>query len=133
VFANNLPEVMQFVFDHTTFDTDNAMDQGALEAYKPLGVESGNAFDAAKVTKLDGVLFREVAAEVAKWALTSQANPVFLARVMPQMFMPKGQIDRETEVAQSVIGPIGQPGPAISRLRPRTGSRWTNYTTMCCG
>ena len=26
------------------------------------------------------------------------------------MFMPKGQIDLETEVAESVIGLIGQPG-----------------------
>lgn len=109
VFANNLLEVMQFVFDHTTFDPNNAMDQAVLAAYKPLGVEPGKAFDAAKVAKLDGALFREVAAEVAKQQLASQADPVFLAHIIPQMFMPKGQIDLETEVAQSVIGPIGQP------------------------
>jgi hypothetical protein len=68
VFANNLLEVMQFVFNHTTF------------------------------------------AEVAKQALAGQSDPALQARVLPQMFMPKGQIDLETEVVQSVIGPIGQPG-----------------------
>lgn len=110
VFANNLLEVMQFVFNHTTFDPNNAMDQAVLAAYKPLGVEPGKAFDAAKAAKLDGALFCEVAAEVAKQVLAGQADPALLAHIVPQMFMPKGQIDLETEVAQSVIGPIGQPG-----------------------
>ena len=27
---------MQFVFNHTTFDLDNPMDQAVLAAYKPL-------------------------------------------------------------------------------------------------
>jgi hypothetical protein len=100
VFANNLLEVMPFVLNHTTFDPNNPMDQALLAAYKPLGVEPGKAFDAATTAKLDGALFREVA----------QADPVVQARIMPQMFMPKGQVDVETEVFQSVIGPIGQPG-----------------------
>ena len=110
VFANNLLEVMQFVFNHTTFDPNNAMDQAVLAAYKPLGVEPGKAFDAVKVAKLDGGMFREVATEVAKQVLAGQADPALQARVMPQMFLPKGQIDLETQVFQSVIGPIGQPG-----------------------
>ena len=110
VFANNLLEVMQFVFNHTTFDPNNAMDQVILEAYRPLCVRPGKVFDGATSVKLDGALLREVAAAVARQALASQADPEFLARIQPQMFMPKGQIDLETEVAQSVIGPIGQPG-----------------------
>jgi hypothetical protein len=110
VFANNLLEVMQFVFNHTTFDPNNAMDQAVLAAYKPLGVEPGKSFDAAKVAKLDGALFHEVAAEVAKQVLAGRSDPAFQARVMPQMFLPKGQVDLETEVLQSVIGPIGLPG-----------------------
>ena len=110
VFANNLLEVMQFVFNHTTFDPNNDMDQAVLAAYKPLGVEPSKAFDAAKVVKLDGALFREVAAEVAKQVLAHQADPAVQARTLPQLFMPKGQIDLETEIFQSVIGPIGQPG-----------------------
>ena len=110
VFAYNLLEVMQFVFNHTTFNPNNAMDQAVLAAYKPLGVEPGKAFDAAKVSKLDGTLFREVAAEVAKQALAGQSDPVIQARILPQLFLPKGQIDLETAVFQSVVGPVGQPG-----------------------
>ena len=110
VFAKNLLEVMQFVFNHTSFDPNNVMDQAVLAAYKPLGVAPGEAFDADKVAKLDGPLFREVAAEVAKQVLAGMADPILQARVMPQMFMPKGQVDLETQVIQSVIGPIGQPG-----------------------
>jgi len=110
VFEKNLLEVMQFVFNHTTFDVNNAMDQAVLAAYKPLGVEPGNVFDAAKVAKLDGVRFRKVADEVAKKALVDMSNPAVLAKVSPQMFMPKGQIDLETQVIQSVAGPIGLPG-----------------------
>jgi hypothetical protein len=111
VFANNLLEVMQFVFNHTTFDPNSVMDQALLAAYKPLGVEPGKVFDANSVAKLDGALFREVAAEIARHALEeNMTDPVLLARITPQFFMPKGQIDLETQVTQSVLGPIGLPG-----------------------
>jgi len=33
VFGNNLLEVMQFVFNHTTFDPNNPEDQAVLAAY----------------------------------------------------------------------------------------------------
>lgn len=49
LFATNLLDVMQFVFNHLTFDPKNGMDQAVLAAYKPLGVEPGKVFDAAKV------------------------------------------------------------------------------------
>jgi len=110
VYANNLLEVMQFVFNHTTFDLNNDLDQALLAAYKPLGVEPGKAFDASSVAKLDGEVFRKVATETARHALEdNMTDPVVLARVMPQLFMPKGQIDLETLVIQSVLGPIGLP------------------------
>ena len=109
VFADNLLEVMQFVFNHTTFDPDNAMDQALLAAYKPLGVEPANTFDAAKVANIDGELFRKVANEISQHALDNQTDPAAVSRVTPQMFMPKGQIDLETQVFQSVLGPIGLP------------------------
>ena len=109
VFATNLLEVMQFVFNHTTFDSHNAMDQAVLQAYKPLGVVPGKVFDAAKVTQLDGQRFRKVANEIAKKALVDMSNPAVLVQATPQMFMPKGQIDLETQVIQSVAGPIGLP------------------------
>ena len=109
VFENNLLEVMQFVFNHTTFDANDAMDQAILAAYKPLGVEPGKVFDASKVAKLDGVQLRKVADGVAKKALVDMSNPEVLARVSPQLAMPKGQIDLETLIIQSVVGPIGLP------------------------
>jgi hypothetical protein len=109
VFATNLLEVMQFIFNHTTFDLNNTMDQAVLAAYQLLGVDPGKVFDVAKVAKLDGAQFREVAAEVTKQALNDIMDPAVQARVMPQMFMPKGQIDLETQVIQSAAGPIGLP------------------------
>jgi hypothetical protein len=109
VFANNLLEVMQFVFNHTTFDQNNAMDKAVLAAYKSLGVEPGKAFDTTRVAKLDAALFRKTAEEVTKQTLASQTDPATQARVFPQIFMPKGQIDLEAQVAQSVGGPIGLP------------------------
>lgn len=110
VFANNLLEVMQFIFNHTTFDPNDAMDQAVLAAYQPLGVEPGKIFDADKVAKIDGAQFREIAASVAKQALVSQIDPAVQSRLQSKLFMPKGQVDLETEVFQSVIGPIGLPG-----------------------
>jgi len=41
VFENNFLEVMQFVFNHITFDPANEIDQAAMAALKPLGVEPG--------------------------------------------------------------------------------------------
>lgn len=109
IFENNLLEVMQFVFNHTTFDSDNAMDQALLKAYKPLGVEPGKVFDMANVAKIDGAQFRKVADEVAKKALADFVNPAVYEKLTSQSFMPKGKIDLEAQVIQSVAGPIGLP------------------------
>jgi len=108
VFANNLLEVMQFVFNHTTFDPNNTMDQALLAAYKPFGIEPDKVFDVTKVAKLDGALFRKAANEVAKKALVDATDPALSAKAA-QLFMPKGQIDLEVQVVQSVTGPIGLP------------------------
>ena len=121
VFANNLLEVMQFVLNHTSFDPNNNLDQALLAAYKPLGVEPGKSFDASSVAKLDSALFRKVATETARHALEdNMTDPTVLARVMPQMFMPKGQIDLETLVTQSVLGPIGLPAHQARYIPPGT-------------
>ena len=48
IFGDNLLEVMQFVFNHTTFHADNGLDQALLAAYEPLGVVPGEG---------DGLLF----------------------------------------------------------------------------
>ena len=47
-YGTNLLEVMQFIFNHTTFDSSNELDQALLAAYKPLGVEPGKTFDATR-------------------------------------------------------------------------------------
>ncbi len=109
VFAGNLLEVMQFIFNHTTFDPDNAMDQALLAAYKPLGIVPGKTFDGTKVAKLDGALFRKAANEVAQQALVDVTNPEIMAKAASMAFMPKGKIDLYVQVIQSVTGPIGLP------------------------
>ena len=70
VFENNFLEVMQFVFNHTTFDPNDEMDRGVLAALKPLGVEPGNVFDSQKVAKIDGKKFREIAEKIAQESLS---------------------------------------------------------------
>lgn len=109
VFANNLLEVMQFVFNHTSFDPDDPMDQALLSAYKSLGVEPNKPFDAAKVAKIDAAKFASISKEVAVKALTDMTDSEVLNAVTPKMFMPKGAIDLRTQVIQSVVGPIGLP------------------------
>ncbi len=109
VFSNNLLEVMQFVFNHTTFDPNNTMDQALLAAYKPLGIEPGKTFDVTQIVKLKGSRLRKVANQVARKALVDVTNPELLAKNASQAFMPKGQIDLETQVIQSAVGPIGLP------------------------
>jgi len=54
IFEDRLLEVMQFVFNHTTFDSEDELDAALLALYEPLGVVPGQAFDQAKVAVLDG-------------------------------------------------------------------------------
>jgi len=108
VFRNNLLGVMQFVFNHTTFDPDDPMDQQALSALKPLGVEPGKTFEPKRVAKIDGERFAKVAegicAESLKIWNDPKGNP-YLTR----LFQPKGKMSIEPMVMQSCVGPIGQP------------------------
>jgi len=108
VFENNLLEVMQFVFNHTSFDPKDDHDQALLAAYKSLGVEPGKAFDSETVAQIDGQQFRTVAQAVAQSALAKLSDPSF-HNVLTQIFLPKGQMDQELLVDLSVIGPIGVP------------------------
>jgi len=106
VFENNLLEVMQFVFNHTTFDPENEMDQAVLAAYKPLGIEPGKPSDETQVAQIDGKRFRETAEKIQRKWLSSMTA---LDDLRPRIFQPKGQTDLEAVVAVSVIGPIGIP------------------------
>jgi hypothetical protein len=109
VFGNNLLEVMQFVFNHTTFDPKNELDQKLLAAYKPLGVVPGQAFDPAKVAKIDGARFRKVAEQIAAQEMAKTTDPKFQKENRLKMFQPKGQMSLDTLLFQSVLGPIGLP------------------------
>ncbi|UCF42087.1 MAG: DUF1214 domain-containing protein [Gemmatimonadota bacterium] len=121
VFENNLLEVMQFVFNHTTFDADNAMDQAVLAAYEPLGIEPGRVYDAGRVVTVDGAWLRETAGRIQRRVLEDMTDPELLLRLAPRMFQPKGRTDLETVLRVSVIGPIGVPReeavyPAVGTL-----------------
>ena len=108
VFENNFLEVMQFVFNHTTFDPKDELDQGVLAALKPLGVEPEKVFDATKVAAIDGKKFRTIAEKIAKESLATwnspEGNPYLF-----DVFKPKGEMTLAPMVVQSCVGPIGNP------------------------
>jgi hypothetical protein len=132
VFENNLLEVMQFVFNHTTFDPGNEMDQAVLAAYQPLGIEPGKTFDSTRVEAIDGTRFRAVAERVQRRALGSMTDPKQQAELGPRMFQPKGRTDLETVVMVSVIGPIGLPReeaiyPAVGTMDGESMNAMNDY------
>jgi len=108
VFENNLLEVMQFVFNHVSFDPNDPEDKAVLEAYKPLGIEPGGVYNAEAV-KIDGKKFREVAQKIQSEYLGKLTDPDLFAAITPKMFKPKGVTDLETVITVSIIGPIGLP------------------------
>jgi len=116
VFGDNLLEVMQFVLNHTTFAPDDPLDQALLAAYEPLGVVPGGDLDSARVAPLDGGRLREAAERVASAAMARGMDPQASAESLLKMFQPKGKMDLETLVIQSVIGPIGL--PAVEAVYP---------------
>ena len=112
VYANNLLEVMQFVFNHTSFDADSELDQKLLQAYEPLGVKPGQAWDPERVAKLDGQRLRAVAERIEAEEM-AKIDPLAAST---DMFKQKGDIDLELLLFQSVFGPIGQ--PAVEAVYP---------------
>jgi hypothetical protein len=114
IFGDNLLEVMQFVFNHTTFHADNELDQAVLAAYEPLGVVPGQPFDAAEVATIDGAKFREVAERVFAEEMARTTDEAFVMEQTVGKFEPKGETSLELLLFQSVIGPIGMPaGEAV--------------------
>ena len=105
VFATNLLEVMQFVFNHTSFDPDDELDLEVQAIFVPLGVEPGRPYDPERVAKLDGARVRAVAERVEA---REMAKADRLAR-STGLFKPKGEIEADLLLFQSVFGPIGQP------------------------
>ena len=109
VFGGNLLEVMQFVFNHTTFDPGNQLDQDVLAIYKPLGVVPGRAFDPAAIAEVGGGRLRKAAEQVAAGVMARATDPKTKDELVMQLFQPKGHMTLDALVSQSVIGPIGVP------------------------
>jgi hypothetical protein len=109
IFESNLLEVMQFVFNHTTFDPDDEIDRKLLAVYEPLGVVPGRAFDPSRIAEIDGTRFREVAERIAPAVLAEASDPKFLEENVLEVFKPKGEMTLERLLVQSISGPIGQP------------------------
>lgn len=108
VFGNNLLAVMQFIFNHLTFDPKDEIDQGVLAAYKPLGIEPGNAYEPSKVAKIDGNRFRKMSQKVQQQnfaILTTGKFSEYASRIL----RPKGKTDLDALLLVSVVGPIGLP------------------------
>ncbi len=109
IFENNLLEVMQFVFNHTTFDANDEIDQKLLAAYEPLGVARGRVYDPSRVAEIDGARFRAVAERLPPEVMDKLKDPEFLEEFVTNIFQPKGQMTLERLLIQSISGPIGQP------------------------
>ena len=108
VFKNNLLEVMQFIFNHISFDPGDEEDQEVLEAYKPLGIMPGKEFNPEGI-KIDGEKFYTVAEKIQQEYLAKLNNPNLIKEMSPKMFKTKGLTDLETILTVSIIGPIGLP------------------------
>ena len=109
IFENRFLEVMQFVVNHTTFDSKDELDVALLEILKPLGVEPGKKFDPDATAKIDGKALRKTAEQFAAKQLANMGDPDFVASVLTRLFQPKGEISLEVQAFQSVSGPVGQP------------------------
>ena len=109
IFENNLLEVMQFVFNHTTFDAKDELDREILAAYEPLGVVPGRSYDAARVAKVDGSKIRKVSERVFGEEMARTSDKEFQKRELFGKFLPKGEMPLDLLLFQSVLGPIGLP------------------------
>ena len=119
IFENNLLEVMQFVFNHTTFDPDFELDSAILALYASLGIEPGNEYNSENAIKIDGRKFREISLKVRDEQIAIMNDPEKMLPFLPLIFQPKGTIGLEPMLFPSIVGPIGQPAkeamyPAIS-------------------
>jgi len=109
IYGNNFLEVMQFVFNHTTFDRDDELDAALLAAFEPLGVEPGKEFDKSNAAQIDGTRFRKIVEQVRKSEFARSQDPAVTKEHGMGLFQPKGQMPLHLLVLQSVIGPIGLP------------------------
>jgi hypothetical protein len=109
IFENNLLEVMQFVFNHTTFDRSFELDRAVLDLYAPLGVKPGKEYKPEHVLKIDGKKFRNISIKVRDEEIAKMNDEKLIARLLPTLYQPKGKAGLESLLLVSVVGPIGQP------------------------
>ncbi len=109
IFENNLLEVMQFVFNHTTFDPNFDLDKAVLADYARLGVEPGKEYDPATAVKLDGKKFSDVSIRIRDEELARWNKPEEMKDLLYTLFLPKGSAGLQSLLTPSVVGPIGQP------------------------
>jgi hypothetical protein len=108
-FSNDYLQVMQFVFNHTTFDPDDEMDQAALAALAQVGVDARKEYDADQIPEIDGKQLGNTAKEITKKQLVIWNDPKRAAPFLTKLFQPKGHTDIDSMVLQSAVGPLGQP------------------------
>ncbi len=112
-FGTNLIEVMQFIMNHTSFDPSVGMDRALLASYEHLGVVPGKIYNSEKMYTIDVKQFREAARQLVNEAHVKYRDAETQARILPQLFGPKGKIDLETEYIQSIVGPMGLPADQV--------------------
>lgn len=103
VFTTNFLEVMQYVFNHSSFDPADEMDQATLATLAKVGVVPGKTFHADEMMELDYDLIAELVDEVAAEG-TATANDYLYDK-----FKSKGEMSLGAMVSQSVTGPVGLP------------------------
>lgn len=108
-YAKNFLPVMQFVFNTTTFDPNNEMDQRALAAMAPLGVKPGKTYHASQHDEIDGQQLGKVFAAVNQKENALWNDPKKAAPLLSKVFQPKGHMTIDLMVLQSAVGPLGQP------------------------
>jgi len=109
IYEKSLLEVMQFVFNHTTFDPNFELDNEILAAYAPLGIEPGKEYNPENTVKIDGKKFREISIKVRDEEIAKMNNTALIDSLLPTLYQPKGKAGLESLLLVSVVGPIGQP------------------------
>jgi hypothetical protein len=132
VFENNFLEVMQFVFNHTTFEANDPIDQKILATFEPLGVVPGREFDPNNVVQIDGARLRAAAEAIFAEQMANTLDAEFIAANATKLFLLKGDITSDVLLFQSIIGPIGQPAteavyPGISTADGTTMTAMHDY------
>jgi len=120
-YAKQFLSVMQFVFNHTTFDPKNEMDQKALAALAPLGVKPGKTYHASQHGEIDGEQLGKVFGEINKEqnALWNEPKKVAPFLTTHQAIPAQGAHGHRRHGAAVVCRPYGsasRPG-GVSRHR----------------